>query len=118
RGELQALRHDALHAGDEQALPFILNWLCRVEWRAGRWDLAADLGDEAYEACLSSGHVMERAYVLETKAVIDAHRGRVDAARAAGGEGLGLAVEAGGRPAQLEPPARQGFPAPPPGRFG
>jgi DNA-binding CsgD family transcriptional regulator len=109
RGELHALRHDALHAGDEQALPFILNWLCRVEWRAGRWDLAADLGDEAYEACLSSGQVMERAYVLATKAVIDAHRGRVDAARAAGGEGLGLAVEAGVVPAQLEHHAGQGF---------
>ena len=115
-GQLDAahMRFDSLHEaaverGDEHALPFILFHLARLEILRGEWELAAEHAQEAYEATLQSGQTSELPFSLLIKALVDAHLGLVEPARAAIEEGLAIAEAVGVLPAILELLAVRGF---------
>src|SRR6266567_3016246 len=82
RARLVALHTDASEQSDEHALPYILNWLGRLECYAGNFRRAQDHVAESYEATVQGGQDSERVFVLATRALVDAHLGREDSARA------------------------------------
>ncbi len=115
-GQLDAahIRFGSLHAaaverGDEHALPVILFHLARLEILRGEWEPATGHAQEAYEATLQSGQTSELPYSLLIKALVDAHLGLVEPARAAIEEGLAIAEALGVLPAILELLAVRGF---------
>lgn len=109
RMNLNALHRRATDTGDENAVPFVLNLLSRLAWAEGDWTGADRLVDEAIAAALRNAQKPELAFVLATKALVAASRGRVDAARETVDEGLALAVQTGMRPAEFEFRAILGF---------
>jgi DNA-binding CsgD family transcriptional regulator len=102
RSGLELLYRHASEQGDENALPFVLNHLSRVECFAGNWELAARYANESYESTLASGQAVQQTFTLSSRALVDAHLGSVDAVRAAVDEGLRLAERTGVRPATFE----------------
>jgi DNA-binding CsgD family transcriptional regulator len=70
----------------------LLCYLAEVECRAGNWEIAARLAEEAYEIDIESGRVLGRGHTLFPKALIEAHRGDVDGARTDAEEGLRLCM--------------------------
>ena len=67
-----------------------LCYLAEVECRAGNWEAATRHAEEAYEIDVESGRIWGRGHTLFPKALIEAHTGDVDAARADAEEGLRL----------------------------
>jgi DNA-binding CsgD family transcriptional regulator len=67
-----------------------LAYLAEVEVRAGNWELATRCAEEAYEIDLESGRLWGRGHTLFPKALVEAHRGDVEAARADAEEGRRL----------------------------
>jgi len=67
-----------------------LAYLAEVEVRAGNWETAARYAEEAYEIDLESGRIWGRGHTLFPKALVEAHLGDVEAARADAEEGLRL----------------------------
>ena len=109
RALLNALHRRAEEAGDEAAIPFILNQLSRLAWAEGDWAGAELRIGEAIAAALRNAQEPTHAFALGTKALLAAHRGEVNAAREAITEGLALAARAGMRPAEFELRAISGF---------
>jgi len=109
RSTLNELHRRAAKAGDENAGPFILNYLSRLAWSEGDYTRADQYVDDAIAAALRNAQEPEQAFVLATKALVSAHRGRVDAANEVISEGLSLAIETGMRPAEFEFRAISGF---------
>jgi DNA-binding CsgD family transcriptional regulator len=70
----------------------LLTYLAEVECRAGNWDLATRHAEEAYEIDIESGRILGRGHTLFPKALVEAHRGEVAAARSDAAEGLRLCV--------------------------
>jgi DNA-binding CsgD family transcriptional regulator len=70
----------------------LLTYLAEVECRAGNWDVAARHAGEAYEIDVESGRHLGRGHMYFPKALVEAHRGDVDAARSDGEEGLRLCM--------------------------
>ena len=70
----------------------LLTYLAEVECRAGNWDIAARHAEEAYEIDIESGRSLGRGHTLFPKALVEAHRGEVDAARSDAAEGLRLSL--------------------------
>jgi DNA-binding CsgD family transcriptional regulator len=70
----------------------LLCYLAEVECRAGNWDVAARHAEEAYEIDVESGRLLGRGHTLFPKALVEAHRGEVDAARVEAKEGLRLCL--------------------------
>jgi DNA-binding CsgD family transcriptional regulator len=70
----------------------LLCYLAEVECRAGNWDIAARHAEEAYEIDVESGRLLGRGHTLFPKALVEAHRGEVDAARTDAEEGLRLCM--------------------------
>jgi DNA-binding CsgD family transcriptional regulator len=66
----------------------LLCYLAEVECRAGDWDVAAQHAQEAYEIDVESGRLSGQGHMLFPRALVAAHRGDVDAARADATEGL------------------------------
>ena len=106
---LNALHRRAAETGDENAIPFILNFLSRLAWAEGDWTCAERFVDDAIAAALRNSQQPEHAFVLATKALVAAHRGHVDAAKEIIHEGLALAAQTGVRPAAFEFRAISGF---------
>ena len=106
---LNAMHRRAAEAGDEAAIPFILNYLSRLAWAEGDWAGAERSIDEAIAAALRNAQEPSHAFGLATKALVAAHRGDVDAAREDITEGLALATRTGMRPAAYEFRAILGF---------
>ena len=104
-----ALRQGALDRGDEHSLTYVAFHLGRIACLAGDWPLAARYADECFETMAQTGREDERPFALTLRALVDAHLGRVAAARAATDEGLPLALELGVAPAHLELLAIRGF---------
>ena len=109
RDRLAALHAEALERGDEHSLPFVLFQLARAELLLGDWDAAHRHAAECMESVDQSGQAGERPYALAIVALVAAHRGETDAARAAIARGLELAEQRGVRPAALELLATRGF---------
>jgi DNA-binding CsgD family transcriptional regulator len=70
----------------------LLCYLAEVECRAGNWDIAASYAEEAYEIDVESGRALGRGHTLFPKALVEAHRGDVEAARTDAEEGLRLCM--------------------------
>jgi len=81
--------------GDEGSLAVILFMLAEVECEAGNWSDGRAYADESCEITAWTGHLPYRSLALSAKALIDAHLGRVESARAAAEEGLKLAERSG-----------------------
>ena len=109
RSTLAALRQSVLARGDEHSLSYVDVQLARAECLAGNWELASGYARECLDAVLQTGQENERPFALMITALVDAHLGRVDEARAATDEGLPLALEVGVRPAYFEMLAVRGF---------
>jgi DNA-binding CsgD family transcriptional regulator len=83
--------------GDEGSLPYLLVVLGQAECALGDYEAAHARAVEGRELARQSGQRGVAVYCLGLQALVDAHRGRVDDARAAALEVL----ETGGRPADL-----------------
>jgi DNA-binding CsgD family transcriptional regulator len=95
RGHLLHIHQLALDHGDESALPWPLMRLSQLELLAGDWRRAIAYADEGLEAALQTGQRPPQADLLCTRALVLAHLGRVDEARAAATEGLRRARSSG-----------------------
>jgi DNA-binding CsgD family transcriptional regulator len=98
RAMLEAFRAEA----DDAARPFVLNWLARIEARAGNLAAAERFAQDALEITLQTGQDAERAFVLSTCGSVAALLGHTEAARETLREGLALATRTGMKPAELE----------------
>jgi DNA-binding CsgD family transcriptional regulator len=103
------LHREALDRGDEHSLPFILFHLARVAVLSGDWTAAQVHARDCHASTVRSGQVGELPYATAIVALVDAHVGRVEAARAGIEEGLDLADRFGSQPAALELLATRGF---------
>jgi DNA-binding CsgD family transcriptional regulator len=81
--------------GDEGSLAVILFMLAEVESAAGNWAEGGAYADESCEITAWTGHLPYRSLALSAKALIEAHLGRAESARAAAEEGLQLAERSG-----------------------
>ncbi len=106
RSILERLAVESAERGVERAAPFILNYLAQIALRTGDWRHADLIAREGLELALDTS---EEPFVLSTCALVDAHFGRVEAAREATQRGLALASRTGMRPAGFEFLATQGF---------
>jgi DNA-binding CsgD family transcriptional regulator len=106
---LEALYQAAADGGDEHSLPFILFHLARVDLLSGEWERARSHARECHETTVQSGQVGEIAYSLAIEALVEAHLGLVEPARAKLAEGLTLAHERGAEAAGHELLAIRGF---------
>jgi DNA-binding CsgD family transcriptional regulator len=75
----------------------------------GRLESASAYAQRAYEGAVETGQENEQPFALTMKALVDAHLGRVEAAREATDEGISLALRLGVVPAYLELRAARGF---------
>jgi DNA-binding CsgD family transcriptional regulator len=74
--------------GDEGSRVHLLFHLVVLEWYSGRWEHALRYADEAFELAEQLHDDLYRGLALVGKALVEAHLGRVDAARASAEEGL------------------------------
>ena len=109
RAQFEALYRAAVDQGDEHALPFILFHFARIELLIGDWEQARKHASESRETTLQSGLAVHFSYSLVAEALVDAHLGLVEPARAKIEEGLRLADELGSRSAGFELLAILGF---------
>jgi hypothetical protein len=92
---LEAAHHDALAEGDESSLPDILGHLAELELWAGDWERAARYADECVEVAERTGQEVWLSVNRYGRALVNAHLGLADLARAdaeaalASGEQLG-----------------------------
>jgi DNA-binding CsgD family transcriptional regulator/tetratricopeptide (TPR) repeat protein len=106
--QLVLARAQADERGDVNALPYFASQLARMSLRAGRMTEADAYADESEDGVLETGQDEERQFSLAARALVDAHLGRVDAARRAIEEGLALSAT-GSAPARFEFLAIRGF---------
>jgi len=99
-GELDAARETIQQelSGYERAGLYLirdepLGYLAELECRAGNWDIARRHAEEAYEIQVESGRLSGLGHTLFNKALVEAHRGEVDAARSDAEEGLRISLE-------------------------
>jgi DNA-binding CsgD family transcriptional regulator len=109
RTTLVELRSQAAESGHEHVLPYLLNWLGRVDCLAGNWHEGLAYAREAYDASVQGGLEIERPNTLATIALALAHLGEVDAARDAISEGLEVSRTTEVMPGRLELLAARGF---------
>ena len=95
RSHLQFVRELADAHGDESALPWPLMRLSQLELLAGDWVRAIRYADTGLEVALETGQRPPQADLLCTRALVLAHMGRVEEARAAAEEGIQLAESCG-----------------------
>ncbi len=87
--------------GSDRSLPFILFHLSEVECWLGEWAAAARHAEQATDAADRTAQGAGRAFALSAQALVQAHRGLEEEARAAATEGLALASSAGAVPAAV-----------------
>ena len=100
-GELEAARGTALEMGDDSSLPLILRYLSQLKWLAGDWPEAGRLASHGQELALQTGQPAQQAVCAGMRALVQAHTGEVDEARAAASEALSLADATGAAFAEL-----------------
>jgi len=84
----------ALDEGDESSLANVLAHLADLECWAGNWATAEQYAIESWHAAEQVDHRAWRTVHLYVRALLDAHLGRADAARAAANDGLAVAAAA------------------------
>jgi DNA-binding CsgD family transcriptional regulator len=95
RGLLERALRAAQEEGDESSLPRVLAYLADLECWAGNWQAAERYAAQGWEVGEQVDHRVWRAAALYARALIDAHLGRLEAARAEAAEGLSVAAAAG-----------------------
>jgi DNA-binding CsgD family transcriptional regulator len=85
---LERVQASATASGDDSAGPWVLMRLALVELLAGRWDEAAERAESGYELALETHQLPLATMLLCARALVYAHQGRLDEARAAAAEGL------------------------------
>jgi DNA-binding CsgD family transcriptional regulator len=93
--QLETARDVALELGDDGSLPLILRHLSQLEWLAGHWPEADRLAAEGRELALQTGQPAQLAVCAGMHALVQAHAGEVEAARASASEALELAGTTG-----------------------
>jgi DNA-binding CsgD family transcriptional regulator len=91
RDNLEFARRRAEERGEDAFLGLVLSRMSYCAWLAGDWKRARELALEGYEAAVRTEQPSQRAIVQAARAVVEAHFGQVDAARAAAEECLALA---------------------------
>jgi DNA-binding CsgD family transcriptional regulator len=109
RTRLRTLESKTRDRGDEHALPFVYNHLSRVELLAGRWELASRYVAQALAAAVETRQRPELGFVLATRALVEAHLGREDEARASLEDGFAVVASSDTVPASYELLAAAGF---------
>jgi DNA-binding CsgD family transcriptional regulator len=115
-GALDAAR-DTLHVeleryleqGHESASWQVREYLAEIEYRAGRWGLAAEHAREAHEIVVEAGWTDVLGGVASVKAAIEAASGRTQEARVVGAETLSLCERTGDRWNEIRARAALGF---------
>jgi DNA-binding CsgD family transcriptional regulator len=80
----------AKSAGDEGTRAHMLFHRFQVEWFSGRWAEADELSTAALELADQLGDQQYRAIALYARALLDAHLGRIEAARAGATQSLAI----------------------------
>ncbi len=97
--EARSLLRQALQAahaeGDESSLPNLLVHLADLECWAGNWQAAERYAAQSLDAAEQVDHRAWRSATCYARALIDAHLGRIGAAKAEAAEGLSVATAAG-----------------------
>jgi DNA-binding CsgD family transcriptional regulator len=83
--------NQAIASGDEGTRAHVLFHRFQVEWFTGRWARADELATAALELADQLRDKQYRAIALYARALLDAHLGRVEAARAGATESLAIA---------------------------
>ncbi len=109
RSAFLELLQGAEERGLEHPISMLLYHMAELECWAGHWDLAEHHARRALEAAVQTDMAFYRTMALYASALVDAHRGRADAARAAAAEGLGLAESAGVVTTQIQNLSVLGF---------
>ena len=99
RAVLEDVRSRLEAQGDETALPFLLSTLSQLECWAGNLELAADHAEAGDTLAVQTGQGLTRAFLLSSRAQVDALRGDTDKARSLAAEGLAIAERGGVYPA-------------------
>jgi DNA-binding CsgD family transcriptional regulator len=98
--EARRLLERALQAaqeeGEESSQPVLLAYLADLECWAGNWQAAERYASQAWDVGEQVDHRAWRAVTRYARALIDAHLGRIDTARAAAADGLSAAAAAAG----------------------
>lgn len=95
RSTFEDLEKRCREGGDEGSLAVILFLLAQLECWAGNWSEAGAHAEESCTITAWTGQQPYRALALSARALVEAHRGRVQAARAAVEEGLEVARGSG-----------------------
>ena len=107
--QFEALYQAAVERGDEHALPFILFHFARIELLTGDWKRARAHAHESRETTLQNELAVHVSYSLVVEALVDAHLGLVESARAKIDKGLKLVDELASQSAGFELLAILGF---------
>jgi ATP/maltotriose-dependent transcriptional regulator MalT len=92
RQRMEAARQRTLELGDDYMLGGVLLHLAELEVRAGNWATASELAEAGHEITIEMGLRQQQSALLYAKALIAAHQGRTEEARAAATEGSRVAV--------------------------
>jgi DNA-binding CsgD family transcriptional regulator len=92
---LQRALQAAQEEGDESSLPIVLASLADLECWTGNWQAAERYAEQSRQVGDRVEHRVWQAATRYARALIDAHLGRIDAARAEAAEGLSVAAAAG-----------------------
>lgn len=92
RRVLERTLRTAREEGDDSSLPLVLVHLADLECWAGRWQAAERHAAESWQAGLQVDHRAWRPGPYYALALVDAHLGRLDVARARAEEGLSVAA--------------------------
>lgn len=98
-----------LEQGHESASWDVRAYLAEVEFRAGRWRLAAEFAHDAHEIVVEAGWIDVLGQVASVKAAIEAATGRVREARADGAEALSVCRRTSDRWNEIKARAALGF---------
>lgn len=109
RERLEGLREEAEERGDVSAHASVLVHLALADCWGGRWDLAEQRASAAIEVAEETLQEPIRALALHARALVCAHRGEVEEAKAAIREGLVLADRTGASAAMVVLLSAAGF---------
>jgi DNA-binding CsgD family transcriptional regulator len=98
-----------LEQGHESGSWEVRAYLAEVEFRAGRWGLAAEHAIEAHEIVVEVGWTDVLGEVASVKATIEAATGRIREARDDGAEALSVSERTGDRLSEIKARAALGF---------
>jgi DNA-binding CsgD family transcriptional regulator len=93
RACFESARARVLELGDESSLPLIGRYVATTAWLEGDWAAATRETDDAYEIAAQTGQASQQAVLGAMRALVLAHRGQVDDARAAAEEAKRIAEQ-------------------------